>query len=288
MSERGARWLLVVLVVTQLVLLSRQASRRGPEAGSTPVHDVAVALVGPLAGLVEGGGDLVSSAGRRLRTRGRLQRENRELRERLEESERELLRLAALQGDFERLALAVRYVRESGRPVHVADVVYADYASWLRSLLVSAGERGAVPNQPVVNAEGLVGRVVAAGGGYAKVQIVTDRASAVGAMIERTRRQGIVRGAGGDLLELDYVPLQADVQPGDRIVTAGIDGIYPRGIAIGVVRRVEPGPQLFHRIEVIPEVDFASLDHVFLLPAEQLPALSGADATPPEGADGGP
>ena len=95
----------------------------------------------------------------------------------------------------------------------------------------------------------------------------------------RTRRQGVVRGTatiatGGPrepVLELDYVPLQADVRVGDRIVTAGIDGIYPRGIPIGTVARVERGGQLFYRILIAPAVDFAALDQVFLLDHEQVP-----------------
>ena len=72
---------------------------------------------------------------------------------------------------------------------------------------------------------------------------ITDRAAGVGGMILRTRRQGVVRGGGRGSggLELDYVPLQADVRPGDRVLTAGIDGVYPRGIPIGTVVSVEPG-----------------------------------------------
>jgi len=74
-------------------------------------------------------------------------------------------------------------------------------------------------------------------------------------MILRNRRQGVVRGGGrGNGLELDYVPLQADVRPGDRVLTAGIDGVYPRGIPIGTVAlgRARGWQQLFHRIEVVP------------------------------------
>jgi rod shape-determining protein MreC len=72
-------------------------------------------------------------------------------------------------------------------------------------------------------------------------------------------------------LELDYVPLQADIRAGDRIVTAGIDGIYPRGIPVGTVAAVEPGGQLFHKIRLSPAVDFGSLDQVYLLEHELVP-----------------
>ncbi len=128
-------------------------------------------------------------------------------------------------------------------------------------------------NQPVLSPEGLVGRVVNVAGPYAKVQLITDRAAGVGGMILRTRRQGVVRGGGRGSggLELDYVPLQADVRPGDRVLTAGIDGVYPRGIPVGTVVSVEQGGQLFHRIQLAPAVDFGALDQVYLLDYEAVP-----------------
>jgi rod shape-determining protein MreC len=116
--------------------------------------------------------------------------------------------------------------------------------------------------------------VVTVAGPYAKVQLITDRAASVGGMILRTRRQGVVRGAGSrgsGGLELDYVPLQAAVRQGDRVLTAGIDGVYPRGIPVGTVVSVEQGGQLFHRIQLAPAVDFGSLDQVYLLDYQSVP-----------------
>ena len=81
------------------------------------------------------------------------------------------------------------------------------------------------------------------------------------------RRQGVVRGSGQEAggLSFDYVPLSADVRPGDMVLTAGIDGVYPRGIPIGTVVSVEAGGQLFHKIRLAPAVDLGALDQVYLL-----------------------
>ena len=130
---------------------------------------------------------------------------------------------------MERLSNALGYRAPFEGEVRLADVVYVDHASWLQTLFVFMPGRQAVPCSPVTSGDGLVGRVILTEGSYAKVQLVTDRASGVGAMIERTRRQGIVRGAGREGLTLEYVPLQADVQVGDRVLTSGTDGLYPRG-----------------------------------------------------------
>ena len=265
MGSRAARWLLVLLLLGELLLLSRQASQRGAEGAL--LSGAAVSALGPVARGVTGVQHGIGTVGSRLRTRKSVMAENDKLREQVSALERQLLRLQSVEGAFLRLGDAVGYARRTRQPLQVADVVYADYASWLRSLLVYVADKGARVDQPVVDEHGLVGRVIAVGGGYAKVQMITDRTSAVGAMIERTSRQGVARGDSRSGLLLDYVPLQADVRPGDRVVTAGIDGIYPRGIAIGAVRAVLPGTQLFHRLEVVPMVDFGALDHVYLLPA---------------------
>ena len=81
---------------------------------------------------------------------------------------------------------------------------------------------------------------------------------------------------------MNFVPLQADVVVGDRIVSAGIDGVFPRGVPVGRVTSVEPGNELFHRIEVVPAVDFGRLDQVYLLQIEPVPEtlVEDSDAKP--------
>lgn len=264
MGSRAARWLLVLLLLGELLLLSRQASKRGSEGAL--LSGAAVSMLGPMAHGVTGVERGIGSVGSGFRFRRQVMKENDELRQKVADLERQMLRLQTVEGAYLRLGEAVQYARRTHQELQVADVVYADHSSWLRSLLVYVGERGAKRDQPVLAENGLVGRVIATGGGYAKVQLITDRASAVGAMVERTSRQGVTRGDTRSGLVLDYVPLQADVRPGDRVVTAGIDGIYPRGIPVGAVSAVRKGTQLFHHVEVVPAVDFGKLDHVYLLP----------------------
>ncbi len=161
----------------------------------------------------------------------------------------------------------------------MADIVYIDHTSWLQTLLLYVGDAEVVRNQAVVSADGLVGRVVVAPHPYAKVQLVTDRAASVGGMVERTRRQGVVRGSSPGSLDFAYVPLQADIRVGDLVVTAGIDGIYPRGLPIGTVVEVKPGDELFHEIRLTPAVDFGVLDQVYILDRMPVPEeVKKADA----------
>jgi len=268
-NERRIRWLLVLILVGQLVFLSAQI--RDPAGGGTYLESAFMRLVSPVARMVAGSAGAVSSLSDELSTRRSLIRENRRLRETVSNLRRRQIQAFGVELELERLAEALEYARETDLPLRVADIVLIDHASFVQTLVLRIEHGGVEPNQPVVVGDGLVGRVVITAGPYAKVQLVTDRSASVGAMIQRTRRQGIARGAGGGLLELDFVPLQEDVRPGDRVVTAGIDGIYPRGLPVGTVVAVEPGSGLFHRISLRPAVDLGVLDQVYILESEPVP-----------------
>lgn len=268
MSERYVRWILAAVLFLQLLVLTAQA----PEPGSQPSRLEAFALraVAPVTRLVDRGAALVDRVSIGLRVRSSLLEENRRLRRELGRLEHERIRWFDAVERMERLSEAVEYRTAGAPPLVLADVVYVDHVSWLRSLVLYAGADIAV-DQAVVAPEGVVGRVVTVSGPYARVQLVTDRSASLGAMLQRTRRQGVIRGAEQGMLELDFIPLRSDVRVGDLVVTAGIDGIYPRSIPVGRITRVDEGDELFYQIEVTPAVDFGHLDRAYVLAADRLP-----------------
>src|SRR6188508_2448776 len=134
MGSRAARWLLVLLLLGELLLLSRQVSRRGREGPL--LAGAAVGVLGPVAHGVTGIERGIGSVGSGFRTRKRVMAENAELRREVADLQRRLLRLQTVEGAFLRLGGAVQYGRRTHQPLQVADVVYADYSSWLRSLLL--------------------------------------------------------------------------------------------------------------------------------------------------------
>jgi rod shape-determining protein MreC len=268
-DERRTGWILIVVLVGQLVMLAVQGAR----TGDTRLEATGVRLLGPLARGVAAVPRSVTGLREGTKLRGSLREENRRLRREVEDLRLRLLRLTDVQGELSRLGAAVRYATPPAGRIRAVDIVYVDYASSLRTLVLYTDIVPARVNQPVLSADGLAGRVITVAGPYAKVQLITDGAASVGGMTVRTRRQGVVHGSsrssGG--LELDYVPLQADVRPGDRVLTSGIDGVYPRGIPLGTVIAVEGGGELFHRIQLAPAVDFGSLDQVYLLDYQAVP-----------------
>ncbi len=272
---RRSVWLLLALVAAQLFLISGQLAERAEQSGL--LGRGLLAVVVPVGRALDRAADGLAGLRDRLATRSLLLEENRRLRSENLVLARDTLRQRALVGEVERLRRAANYAGAWEGELLTADVVYIDHASWLQTALIVVERAGVRRNQPVVSADGLLGRLVAVEGRYAKVQLLTDRAASVGAMVERTRRQGLVRGAGQGALTLDFIPLQEELAPGDRLLTAGIDGIYPRGLPIGTVASVTSGEGMFHRVEVTPAVDFGRLDQVYVLDAPPLPAAAGGE-----------
>jgi rod shape-determining protein MreC len=117
----------------------------------------------------------------------------------------------------------------------------------------------------VIAPAGVVGRVVVSSLRAAKVQLLIDRNAAAGAIIERSRAQGVVVGGGDGRLLLEYMSEGFDVTVGDDVVTSGIDGIYPKGLVIGKVDDVEKSGAAYRRISVRPAVNFSALEEVLVV-----------------------
>ncbi|QQR74774.1 MAG: rod shape-determining protein MreC [Holophagales bacterium] len=263
MNPRISRALLFALLGAQLALLTWQVRRQGERLGL--LEELSLRALAPAARGVQAVSSTFGEMAARSRQRRELITENEQLQTEVRELRRDRLRLHALEREVDRLSAAVDYQRASPYHLRIAEVVFADHSALLRTLVVFAGAGGARANQPVVTEAGLVGRVLSVAGDYARVQLITDRAASLGAVLERGERQGVLRGGAEGRLELDFVPRQIEVEVGDRVLTAGIDGVFPPGLPIGTVIEVTPGSELFHRIVVAPAVDFRRLDQVLLL-----------------------
>lgn len=147
-----------------------------------------------------------------------------------------------------------------------AEIIAASVAPDFRTLTIGKGTlQGVHTDMAVIASAGVVGRVVAASALAAKVQLLLDRNAAAGVLVERSRSQGVVIGAGEQLLRMEYVSEVADVAVGDTVVTSGIDGIYPKGLTVGSVETVEKTGGAYRRIAVRAAVDFSSLEDVLVV-----------------------
>jgi rod shape-determining protein MreC len=177
-------------------------------------------------------------------------------------------------------------LRERAGLKTVASEVIAGPATLeFRDMTIDKGSSdGVAQDMAIISPAGVVGRVILTSPRASRVQMLIDRNAAAGAMIERTRAQGIIVGQG-EVLGMEYVPGTADVKQGDLVVTSGIDKIYPKGFVIGTVEEVSRGTGTYHDITVRPAVDFSRLEEVLVvttpppaITAEQIAAEAAAIA----------
>ena len=147
-----------------------------------------------------------------------------------------------------------------------ANVIGAGASAEFRTVTLDKGTGdGLRPDMAVISPSGVVGRVIMPTARAAKLQLLIDRNAAAGALVERSRAQGVVVGTGTDQLRMDYVSGTADLKVGDRVVTSGIDGIYPKGFVIGQIESIQRGAGEFSGITVRPAVDFSGLESVLVV-----------------------
>ncbi|MBV5305411.1 MAG: rod shape-determining protein MreC [Desulfobulbaceae bacterium] len=151
-------------------------------------------------------------------------------------------------------------------PALTARVVGKDPSFWFKTLIVDRGKNdGVIKGMVARTSLGVVGQVIQVSDNYAKILLTNAPSSAVDAMIQKNRVRGILKGAADKGYVLYYVLKNAEVEVGDRVVTAGVGGVFPSGIPLGTVSEVRSKRRgMFQEIEVAPVVDFGRLEMVFI------------------------
>ena len=121
-------------------------------------------------------------------------------------------------------------------------------------------------NSPVFTPGGVIGRIIACGSQSAKVLLLVDQNSACDVIIQRNRIRGTLQGTGDDFCRMAYLQRTADVKVGDRLVTSGLDDIFPKGITVGTVITTTRDPNgLSQQIKVKPTFDLNTIEEVFVI-----------------------
>ena len=266
LDARKNRFLLAALIVSHLVVISQQVDGGGGASllerlvlnALSPLQRAAAAGIRGVALLWSGYVDL----------RGARQEQER-LAERVKGLEAELQEARPQIEESERLREALALKKMLPLDTVAAEVVAREGLPWFRTITLNRGrEAGITVNAAVLSPTGVVGRVVAVGSRVARVQLILDRDSGVGAVLERSRAPGVVSGdASGKsgFLTMKYVSTLTDVVAGDRVVTSGLDRIYPKGLVIGRVESVSPPAGLFKDVRVTPSARFDLLETVLVV-----------------------
>jgi rod shape-determining protein MreC len=160
----------------------------------------------------------------------------------------------------------LKFKKEEKFPSLTARVVGKDPSFWFQTLIVDRGKSdGVIEGMVARTSSGVVGQVIQTSDNYSKILLINAPSSSIDAMIQKNRVRGILKGAAGKGYVLYYVLKNADVVVGDRVVTAGIGGVFQSGIPLGTVSAVSSKRRgMFLEIEVAPLVDFGDLEMVFI------------------------
>ncbi len=148
-----------------------------------------------------------------------------------------------------------------------ARIIGRDPSPWFQTVIIDRGRADGVGKaSPVIVAEGIVGRVIAAGKHFSKVLLITDRSSAVDALVQDSRVRGMVRGGNRDECSFVYTLRNDPVSPGEVIVSSGLDQVFPKGLVIGRILHVKKEhSRLFQDITIETSVDFDTLEEVLVM-----------------------
>ena len=178
----------------------------------------------------------------------------------------ELARITALAQENGRLRQLLEMHEDLAPKSIGASVVTARLDALSRVILVDRGAADGVrPDMAVVAWGGVVGRVVSVEKGFARVRLLSDPNSGASGVIARSRAEGMIVGRGPQPMEMIYVPKYADVVVGDRVVTSGLDGVFPRGFGLGRVTAVGEPVGASKSIRLEPLVDERSVEDVLIL-----------------------
>jgi len=195
-----------------------------------------------------------------------LKAENDDLKRRLADAQIAFQQTQALADRARGLEQLLELRDHSDLKLTAAEIIGASATPDFRTLTIDKGTSdGLKADMAIIAPGGVVGRIAVPSARASKVQLLIDRNAAAGALIERSRAQGVVVGAGEDRLRMDFVAESSDIVVGDHVVTSGIDGIYPKGFVIGTVETVEKNGPAYRRIIVKPAVNFSSLEEVLVV-----------------------
>ncbi|MBA0083703.1 MAG: rod shape-determining protein MreC [Acidobacteria bacterium Pan2503] len=272
--------LLAGVILLQVLLLAVQIKR---DSQGRLIRTWTVGAVSPFERVGSYGFGWFRNAWRNYFALRGTRKDNEDLRR---ENDRLKLQIAQLEGkaaETDRLAALLHFRQsQSDIPMMAARVIGGSAGPASLTIELDRGERDGIRrDMGVITPDGVVGKVSEAYANTSQVLLLTDRTSGVGAMLATSRILSPVGGVGEPLLTMKYVPNDDDVSLGERVITSGMDHIFPRDLPVGTVTEIKPGVD-FKRIRVKPAANLEKLEEVLVLLT--LRPLETANESDPEAA----
>jgi rod shape-determining protein MreC len=270
--------ILAVILFAQVLGLAVQVKRSGGEESTRLIRLWTVSTIAPLEKVIiwcqSGLGNLWQSY---VYLRG-VRQENRDLKFEIERLRLEQVRLSDDARQARRLQALLGFKEQYIAKTVAAQVIGTSGSEQSRSIYIDKGtDSGVQKDMAVITADGVVGKVLRAFGSTSQVLLVSDYSSGVGAIVDKSRSQGVVRGTPAGEVILANVMTGELVEPGELVVTSGGDQIFPKGLPVGTVMKVSPGADLFLNIRIKPTVNLNQLEEVLVITKKEDRAPSLAD-----------
>ena len=168
---------------------------------------------------------------------------------------------------LERSDNLIEFLDKDERPFVIAKVIGYDATQWSKVIFINRGTNHKVQkNSSVMNNAGVIGHVIHSSPNSSKVLLITDGRSAVDSLFQETRESGITVGTGENICEMKFVPISAKINLGDKVISSGLGGVFPKGLVVGrVVDIVKKSQDLFQDIMVEPSADLSNIEEVIVL-----------------------
>jgi len=249
--------LLALLAIGFLSAGVNEQSLAGRSAGrlTAPVQGLVSSIAEGLGGVVDNYVLLVGVS----EEAGRLRREVAELK-------RELLAAEETAVENRRLRNLLGFSESNELRLVPARVVGRSASAWFRTVVLDKGsEDGVAVDCPVLTPAGVVGRVYETTASASRVLLITDASSAIDGVVQRTRAQVLVEGRLGPTCRILYLARGEEAAAGDRIVTSGLGGVFPKGLLLGDIQQVRVSRgEVFQSAEMSPSADLSRLEEVFV------------------------
>ncbi len=197
-------------------------------------------------------------------------KENVELRQQLSQSREIENRYEELERENRRLRKFVNFTASVPENYVAAQIIARDPSPWFKTIMIDKGEsQGLAKGNPVLVSEGIVGQIIKVSKNSSRILLITDRTSAVDALIQNSRVRGIVKGDNENNCLFVYALRKDEVKPGEMIISSGLDQVFPKGLKIGKILKVtKVHSQLFQNITIETSVDFDKIEEVLVLKNE--------------------
>jgi len=219
------------------------------------IRQVVASVLYPVQRALQLPGEALAYVGTYFSSQRELADDNAALRQQLLAAAPAVQGYAQLEQENARLRALLATEQRIGPAAIAAEVLYSGRDPFTQKLFVDKGEAaGVLPGEAVIDEVGVVGQVTRVFPSMSEVTLVTDKDHAVPVRVERSGVRSVMYGAGtGRLPELRFLSPNAEIKPGDRLVTSGIDGTYPPGLAVAQVVSVERETgQMFARVTCQP------------------------------------